>query len=723
MGAPSESGNPSVNCDNAIGQARALQTTGKYLESLAPLKTGLRLAEELKLTSKEGQIRYLLGRASLNLGNRADATTNHERAIECAKLSEDHNLLIHALLGKSITLRIDRRFDAAGKCLDAAITLAKENKEHALEARAWHSKGLILRNQSKDDEALVVLESAARMAGESNDDRMRGIILQDVAMCLGSLGLRDKALQIAKEADAISQRNEDRYQLGFGRIVLGAALAGVSRHDEALSQYESAELIANDLHAEPMKARALDGRGNALRLLGKIEDSLVCHQESLEITKKLQHKSSEALQLVAIAHLLQMSNKLPQSIAYCDKAQAIAQELQDHKLESEVLCKRAHVLLRQHQLNDALEMYEKAFGLAQEGNYSHEIAVALHGKGNALQGLGRSKEALEAFKSVEAIAVKLNDLLLLANALIGTAEAMEALKRLEEAKGTFKKAAEIGEKLKYGFAQVRAQAGLRRLEGRKPETRGTGGVNQQEPSGREATIERVIRLYGEEVLDGLDIRSEQGFRRLTSMLPDSRTWTVVLMCDIRGFTTAFARTDPEEQLEHLDKFLGRATNIIQSHGGAVDKYIGDAILAYFLPVNIEVPTYDQRAQSTLSAVRAARSLVTDPSLTRVFENFRIRYTDLAPERFGVGVGLATGYAKFGEVGARLRREYTLIGRPVNLAARVQAQATAWQVLATKECWENIVEAGLVVPFKAFDHVLAQGQVMKGYETVALVRVE
>ena len=136
-----------------------------------------------------------------------------------------------------------------------------------------------------------------------------------------------------------------------------------------------------------------------------------------------------------------------------------------------------------------------------------------------------------------------------------------------------------------------------------------------------------------------------------------RIRTTVLFSDIRGFTNLSERLPAPEVMKLLDFYLSRMTEVVEAHGGDVNEYIGDAILADF-----EDRPGAPGAQRAVQACWEMRSALED-----------LRGRDLHPEfaTLRQGLGLHTGELVKGEVGAQHRSKFALIGDTVNLAARIQ----------------------------------------------------
>ena len=155
----------------------------------------------------------------------------------------------------------------------------------------------------------------------------------------------------------------------------------------------------------------------------------------------------------------------------------------------------------------------------------------------------------------------------------------------------------------------------------------------------------------------------------------------ILFCDIQGFTQLSESQAPTQVLNALNTFFSGVSDIIDSHGGVVDKYIGDAVMALFgVPVDDE-----QHAESAVACgiemCQAAEILVS------MLKNNQGEYC-----RFGVGIH--TGTVVAGNVGSATRLNYTVIGDTVNVASRVEGQTRVFDTPliiteATAQRCENI----------------------------------
>jgi adenylate cyclase len=142
-----------------------------------------------------------------------------------------------------------------------------------------------------------------------------------------------------------------------------------------------------------------------------------------------------------------------------------------------------------------------------------------------------------------------------------------------------------------------------------------------------------------------------------SMRAENRVLTV-MFCDMRNFTAVSERLSPEDLRALINGFFSSMTTAIREQRGTLDKYIGDAIMAFW-----GAPLHDPAHAA--HAVRAALAMT--QRLHALNADLRVRQL---PE-IGVGIGLNTGLVCVGDMGSSMRRSYTVMGDAVNLASRIE----------------------------------------------------
>src|SRR5690606_28564344 len=137
-----------------------------------------------------------------------------------------------------------------------------------------------------------------------------------------------------------------------------------------------------------------------------------------------------------------------------------------------------------------------------------------------------------------------------------------------------------------------------------------------------------------------------------------RAELTVLFSDVRGFTTISEGLQPEELATLMNEYLGAMTAVVQRHRGTLDKYIGDAIMAFW-GAPVDDPQHARNALLTAIEMQAALT-----ELNQVL-------TAKGWPSLAIGVGVNTGPMTVGDMGSPVRKSYTVMGDAVNLGSRLE----------------------------------------------------
>jgi adenylate cyclase len=146
----------------------------------------------------------------------------------------------------------------------------------------------------------------------------------------------------------------------------------------------------------------------------------------------------------------------------------------------------------------------------------------------------------------------------------------------------------------------------------------------------------------------------------------SQTITI-LFADIRGFTRISEHAPPEKIVGLLNRYFSAMTDIIFAHGGTLDKYLGDGLMALF---GAPTATPDDASNALNAAVAMQRRLL----------GINRELRDEGFPEIGVGMGLHTGEVVVGYIGSDRRSEYTAIGDTVNTSSRLESNARGGEIL-------------------------------------------
>lgn len=193
-----------------------------------------------------------------------------------------------------------------------------------------------------------------------------------------------------------------------------------------------------------------------------------------------------------------------------------------------------------------------------------------------------------------------------------------------------------------------------------------------------------------------------------SRVVSRRRKLTVFFSDVVGFTETAERMESEELTALLNEYLTEMSKIAQAHGANFDKFIGDAIVLYFGDPDTLGPEGD-----------ALRCVEMACAMQERMEELQQRWKAKGLEHpFRIRIGINTGYCTVGNFGSDERMDYTIIGRQVNLTARLQAAAEPGQILLAHETWALVsdrvdAEPGETVTMKGIAHPVRTYRVVAG----------
>jgi class 3 adenylate cyclase len=153
----------------------------------------------------------------------------------------------------------------------------------------------------------------------------------------------------------------------------------------------------------------------------------------------------------------------------------------------------------------------------------------------------------------------------------------------------------------------------------------------------------------------------------------------VLFCDLRGFTAMSESMSPEDVRAMINEYLTAMTDVILRHEGTLDKFVGDAVMALF-----GAPIYHPD--------HAIRALRVGLEMQAAHRNTQARWRAQRRPTPGVGIGVNTGEMVVGNMGSPLQVNYSVLGHPVNVAARLCSTALAGEVLLGERSFAAIEPA-------------------------------
>ncbi len=182
---------------------------------------------------------------------------------------------------------------------------------------------------------------------------------------------------------------------------------------------------------------------------------------------------------------------------------------------------------------------------------------------------------------------------------------------------------------------------------------------------------RLQRFHSPQVIEMI---LKGGEETIDDIMESKELIATILFADIVGFTRLSETMPPREINIILNRYFSRMTDIVFSHGGTLDKYIGDGLMAVFgAPMEKE----DDAERAVRTALEIRRQLTA------------MMKTTSADKRFDIRVGLNTGRVVAGNIGSPKRMEYTVIGDPVNVASRLESIAKPNQIVIGEETFNFV----------------------------------
>ena len=175
----------------------------------------------------------------------------------------------------------------------------------------------------------------------------------------------------------------------------------------------------------------------------------------------------------------------------------------------------------------------------------------------------------------------------------------------------------------------------------------------------------------------------------------------VMFCDLKGFTSLSESVTPQGLVKVMNRYLSTMSEPIRSHRGIIDKYIGDAIMAYWGP-----PFIDEADQARFACFAAIDMIGRIATLRKELpELLGVR---TIPMQCDIRIGIATGEALVGSIGSEFMMSYTVMGDTVNLASRLEG---ANKIYSSRSLVSEttVAAAGAAIEAREIDRLVVVGQ--------------
>ena len=210
---------------------------------------------------------------------------------------------------------------------------------------------------------------------------------------------------------------------------------------------------------------------------------------------------------------------------------------------------------------------------------------------------------------------------------------------------------------------------------------------KREVERRNAFISKVFGRYTSEAVVSELLEAPEGL----TMGGETRKVTI-LMADLCGFTPLCATLDPQRVVRLLNIHLGVMTDVILDHGGTINEFLGDAILAFF-------------GAPVLAGDHAQRALACAIAMQRAMEDVNKRLSEEGFSALEMGIAVHTGDVVAGNIGSERRAKYSIVGQAVNLVGRIEERTPGGRILCSED---TLREVGDIVDFDEGVEVRAKG---------------
>ena len=194
------------------------------------------------------------------------------------------------------------------------------------------------------------------------------------------------------------------------------------------------------------------------------------------------------------------------------------------------------------------------------------------------------------------------------------------------------------------------------------------------------TKNKLLELFRPYVPQAVTSRILEGKENL----PSERSEATILFVDIRGFTKLADQLGPEKAIEIINNIFEPIVGLIDKHGGSINKFLGDGLMAIFGTPFSHEDDPERAARASLEIMKS------------IEENGKIKIGNKV-KSLKARIGINTGLCISGEIGSPLRKEFTVIGDTVNLASRLQANSIPGKILIGEKTFQRIKDNFIISP--------------------------
>jgi len=453
--------------------------------------------------------------------------------------------------------------------------------------------------------------------------------------------------------------------------------------DASRALNESLKVLAADdsARAQRYRARVHDTLGQLLHQQGMTSDALRELKAALALRDLGSDKFGAAITVGNLGRLHLDLGDFTTAADYLARDLAIVDEIAPEllSLRAQLLSHIGECHVQMGAVDEAERLFAKSAAVAEQSGDVAAICFAQLGLGRVHNTRADTTQALEIAAATlarvdgvalhaEAVAsVRASACLLLADAYLQRHRFDDAIENfqlclaelgrtagaspMEYAQAYRGLSTALAAKQRHSESARSLRLALRHLDGTAAEALRLEVEHELQTTARDSWLLHAAgRFLGQTKIEHLLMEAGRvGFR-------GSKQKVAVLFSDIRGFTTLSEQLDPEELVSLLNEYLGHMTRCIDLHGGTVDKFIGDAVMAVF---------------STEEGADRTGVIAAAVAMHEELERFN-RYVGAGRPELQMGIGIHAGSVVSGLIGSAQKREVTVIGDVVNTASRLES---------------------------------------------------
>jgi class 3 adenylate cyclase/ATP/maltotriose-dependent transcriptional regulator MalT len=579
--------------------------------------------------------------------------------------------MLNDLIDQALQAERLGRFDEARDALRQAVAL--DETPQTLDARLRLGKLLVQGGHRYIPEAESILTAARRQAEQQGAPRLAATAIHLLALLERGRGNLDAAARLLEESPAPRQTAAPGPSLGQYYHYRGLVEADRGQVNFAERLLFRAHQLYREARYDPGLAAVCDSLANLFLRLGHSQAALAFARTNLEFKRKLGDRFGEAIALGTLGRVLLLLARYDEAAQAFTQDLEIARELGDERGVGIMLNSLGGVALLRGNLEAAETHYRDS--LAVDRGPVHSIHAEL-GQAMVYLAARRFDEADAAASRAAGLLAENPSIPSLRGSLAGVrgaiawrqgergegerllTEAITALESQQEPLEMVPFLHELRDLHQARGETARAVAVMIRTLDLLAECGSERGVADVEDWLRTVDAPGLTRLALQRHVPG-HLIEEVLSGRMSRPRPKRQVVTV-LFCDAMNYTSLSEGLDPEQVVELLNEWFTAATRAIRRHGGVVDKFIGDAIMAVF---GVPEPRDDDAA----NAVRAALEM------RDALASLNLRRQALGMKQIDVGIGINTGEAVVGFIGSHSQQSFAAIGDVTNTASRLESK--------------------------------------------------